>query len=416
MSSTRQTSNTILTAIGIILLVGIFLGLIPKIATRTEMKRQIRRVPISSGEVEQSMARNSKILFQEAPAINKSAVPTSNLSGEGDKMFPARPTVTAGVEETDVTVVLTGDNPTELKNPDRAYNADFTADYAVKNRMRVGGEVSFYFPFPPNLGTLSEVELLVGNSEPENVEYNMEGITFWDNFKAGEEKKIKVRYQVRGMNSFHYGLEHGRRLRRLAFKLTVKGAEDIRLPADCLVPTSKEKKGNTWEVVWNKSKLITSSNIGVDLVPKRVLPAKLSQLASGWVVLLLPFFLISIWLGARSREVKIGGLGYFFLSLGFLIFFPLPNLVSEVLTPFVSFILSFVLVLIVIIIYLSRLVGLKFAMSYAVIPMGVLCGLFPLAIGSVFPKLSSIFVVIGIVLLFAYFMVVSAKGGREVPL
>lgn len=326
----------------------------------------------------------------------------------------------AGVEESDVKVLLEMDPLKMGGKYSKGYRADFVADYTVKNFREEESKVSFYFPFPPNSGTLYDVALTIDEKEPKGVEYSNTGIVYSDTFTPGEERQIHITYKTHGIGSFYYGLEHDRRVRKLNFTLTVKGAEDVGLSENSLLPTERKKEGGNAILIWNLSKLITNSDIGIELtrIPYRITPS-ISSLGKIAPFLFLAF--LASLLYVKFKEPKHYGIGSLILvGLSFFLFYPFLSFFLSKFEILPSILFSLVPGILISIISFSGMgtktwkEGFNSGIIYAVIPLIVLQGGFSLA--TISPYNSMLFLAgsMTLVILWLLFLLGRKKRTEEI--
>jgi len=313
----------------------------------------------------------------------------------GDKEFneagyPAEPDITqhgvynpyppkAGIEDSDVRVLLQLD-PLKMGGIyAQTYKADFTADYVIKNFQDQESRLTFYFPFPPNSGTLYDVMLQVNGQEPKGVLYSGQGIQYSDTLGPGEERPIHITYKAYGMGSFNYGLEHDRRVRKLHVVVEVKGTDAVNLAYNALMPTDRKTSGGATTYTWDLANLITSADIGIELSRRARFTPSLSKAGRLAFPLYLGFLLAL--LASRMRKDKQAPWGTLFAaSFAYIPFYPfLAFTLPRIPAPW-AVVLSLIPGAILAILFLVRYVGFGGAFGKGAVPLILIQGGITLAV------------------------------------
>lgn len=264
------------------------------------------------------------------------------------------------------------------------YNVNFKGEYFVKNPFKKSeSKVDFNFPLPQSSGTVSNVEILVGGKEPEDVQYTTASINWSVKFKPAEQKSFLVSYKTKGNNNFLYKVVHGNRIKEFNLKMKVDAIDKVDIPEMSIPPTKTEQKGGRWELEWNLVKMITVNDIYVqfarslDVINQKTQILQLSK----YIPLFLVVFFIYLVGAGMAEKVKIDIEQYFLLSLTFFLFYPLLGYLSGLLDIKVAIALSGALMSLVILNHLRRITNLSFALSSAglfllisffVVPFGIL--------------------------------------------
>lgn len=264
------------------------------------------------------------------------------------------------------------------------YNINFKGVYVVKNPFRKSeSTVDFNFPLPQSSGTVSNVEILVGGKEPEDVQYTTSSIDWSVKFKPAEQKSFLVSYKTTGNNNFLYKVVHGNRIKEFNLKMKVNAIDKVDIPEMSIPATKTEQKGGRWELEWNLVKMITVNDIMVqfarslDVINQKVQILQLSK----YIPLFLVIFFIYLVGAGMAERVKIDIEQYFLLSLTFFLFYPLLGYLSGLLDIKVAIALSGALMSLVILNHLRRVTSISFALSsvglflliaFFIVPFGIL--------------------------------------------
>jgi hypothetical protein len=323
---------------------------------------------------------NSNALKQSAPQAGQLEFDEAGLPAEPDitrhyGTFPPK----AGIEDSDVKVSLQLD-PLKMGGIyAQTYKADFTADYVIKNFQDVASKLTFYFPFPPNSGTLYDVMLQINGQEPKGVLYSGQGIQYSDTLGPGEEKPIHITYKAYGMGSFNYGLEHDRRVRKLHVVVEVKGTDQVNLAYNALMPTDRKTQGGATTYTWDLANLITSADIGIELSRRPRFTPSLAKAGRLAFPLYLGFLLAL--LASRMRKEKQAPWGTLFAaSFAYIPYYPFLAFALPRMPALWAVLLALVPGAILAILFLVRYAGFTGAVGKGAVPLILIQGGITLAV------------------------------------
>jgi len=338
--------------------------------------------PVNKTEISLPQGISSNALKQSAPRAGDEQF--------AEKGYPAEPDITrpepynpyppkAGIEDSDVKVSLQLD-PLKMGGMyAQTYKADFTADYVIKNFQDIKSKLTFFFPFPPNSGTLYDVMLQVNGAEPKGVLYTGQAIQYSDTLGPREERPIHITYKAYGMGSFNYGLEHDRRVRKLHVVVEVKGTDQVNLAYNALMPTDRKTTGGATTYTWELNNLITSADIGIELSKRPRFTPSLARAGRLAFPLYLGFLLAL--LASRMRKEKQAPWGTLFAaSFSFIPFYPfLAFALPRIPAPW-AVLLSLIPGAILAILFLARYAGFGGALGKGAVPLILIQGGITLAV------------------------------------
>ncbi len=271
-----------------------------------------------------------------------------------------------------------------ISTHDLPYNINFKGVYIVKNPFKKSDStVDFNFPLPQSSGTVSNVEILVGGKEPEDVQYTTSAINWSVKFKPSEQKSFLVSYKTTGNNNFLYKVVHGNRIKEFNLKMKVNAIDKVDIPEVSIPATKTEQKGGRWEIEWNLVKMITVNDIMVqfarslDVINQKVQILQLSK----YIPLFLVIFFVYLVGAGMAEKAKIDIEQYFLLSLTFFLYYPLLGYLSGLLDIKVAIALSGSVLSLVILNHLRRITSMGFAASsiglflliaFFIVPFGIL--------------------------------------------
>ena len=208
-------------------------------------------------------------LFQNGPILNFTggspaatglALPALMPGGENR----VRATLTARYEEQQGVSVT-------------VYDLEFRGQYRLAGSGSPHAAVEVFFPFPDNLDTLHDVQLLVDGREPAGVGYSTQGISWRTFLGEGEERQLDIIYKAKGANSFSYGIPRDERI-PVDVEIVVAGLAGSRVPKASLPATGRTSANGRDTFSWSYSQLIGDRDIQLDLPAHLSFTQRLAQL------------------------------------------------------------------------------------------------------------------------------------------
>ena len=255
------------------------------------------------------------------------------------------------------------------------YDANFNGDFVFSNTHENNENIRLYFPFPPDTTQASNVSLKVlkneNYSEPEKVQYTLEGINWQGTLKKGHLLQVKVEYKAQGYNRYIYDGPGAGRAGTFKLRLNLEGLNSKYIPAETLKPTLTEPQ----YLVWDFENLVTDRKIIVELpgvmspMGRIILLAKLA----GFAVFL--FGLAFIYFSDLKQPGCLDNFrwGHFLLlALNYFLFFiifMIMTLSGDIQT-WVSILISALISLPLLMLHVSRILGKTFAFKY-ILPMTI---------------------------------------------
>lgn len=229
------------------------------------------------------------------------------------------------------------------------YDLDFTSEYRIR-APDIPVTVELVFPFPSNLDTLHDVQLLLDGEEPPGVEYSTQQIRWLAEMQPNEEYAVTVEYKAEGVNRFVYGLYKDRRMNVLDVNIEVTGLRGTTLETDALPYTDKDFTISSDTFTWEYNNLVGNQDISLEL-PQRLSFAQrvaelqddfrlLTVLAPFWVVLFMTGLWGWTWLQDRNLPFEV----YALMGFALILFYPLLIFLSSLMPLILSSILTFVII------------------------------------------------------------------------
>jgi hypothetical protein len=226
--------------------------------------------------------------------------------------------------------------------------------------------------------------------------------------EADSSQIIRFKYRSRGLDQWTYRFGENVQIVR-NFKLTMRtDFNEIDFPRESISPDKKERPagGDGWVLTWEKESLVSAFQIGMTM-PHRLNPGPLAAAMSGTSPVSLLFFFFVIFTLQLLRGIKIHPMNYFFLACGFFAFNLLFSYLVDHVDIKVSFAVSSVVSIFLVVSYLKLAVGTRFAMVEAGLSQFVYQILF--AFAHFFTGYTGLAITIGAVLTLAVVMRLTAK-------
>ncbi|HAV43340.1 TPA: hypothetical protein DCX15_04920 [bacterium] len=339
--------------------------------------------------------------IQESPRLSAKAIPV-----RGEETVP----IDFSPDEADIRIVLKINYLERHGRSIPTYEADFIGGYKVKNPYATAANISFLLPFPKTVKTISSAQLLLDDREPIEVHYASNGIYFNSEFASNETKDISVTYHTQGVDNYIYALDHDRRIEKLSLTMALLGTHDIEFPPNSLLPTTRNRTTDGWDLSWNLDKFITRYNIGVEL-PQKLGHAREFALFRYLAPLFLILFLGSLRFSAKNEGIHLGIHHYLLIGICFFLFYPLMFILSRHLPIIWAFALSLPIISLLILGFLGRVTIASFALKRGILFLGIFLFLCTLAI-LIAEMMGLLFVFSGL-LLVAVFMWTSKRIKTE---
>jgi len=286
------------------------------------------------------------------------------------------------------------------------YDVDFSADYTFKNPLaeRAEGTVTFYFPASSTI--YDEFEFRVGDLEiTPNAENSYEGIKAVVQVPAGGEIPIHVAYKSRGLDSWVYSFSDGiTTVKNFSLK-AITDFSEFDFPQQTISASTKTPTKNGWTLEWTFNNLVSDFDIGVQM-PSKLNPGPLASRMSYFAPVSLLFFFTTLIVLGAVKDRNLHPMHYFFLGASFFSFHILFAYLVDHLLLELSFTIAALVSLALVVTYLYRAAGSRFAI-WAGIAQLVFLVLFSYAF--FFEGYTGLVITIGAILTLAIMMQLTAK-------
>lgn len=286
------------------------------------------------------------------------------------------------------------------------YDVGFRALYTIHNPLEETVTATVTVQFPSYGAMYDDFVFRVRDVESTpNGDIN-DGLISVVDLAPGEEVEIELAYKSRGMDRWRYSFSDGVTTVR-DFVLTVNtDFDDYDFPSGTISASEKNRTAAGWELVWDFQSLVSDFDIGVEM-PHKLNPGDLASRMSYFApVSLMFFFTVLIVLGV-VRSVALHPMHYFFLGASFFAFHLLFAYLVDHIAIELAFIIAAVVSLGLVLTYLGRVTGWRFALREAALSQFLFLVMFSYAF--FFEGYTGLVVTIGAVITLAILMQVSAK-------
>jgi inner membrane protein involved in colicin E2 resistance len=228
-------------------------------------------------------------------------------------------------------------------------------------------EVTIRFPFPAAQALYDDLEVSVNGAPIEVTSEagagSVAAVTGRTVAPPGRPFVLDVRYRSQGLNSWRY--EFGPAAQSVAqvrdFELKMAtNFDDIDFPENTLSPTSKQKAGGGWRLLWDYENLVSGYAIAMAM-PEKLQPGPLAGRISFFAPVSLFFFFFVMLLITTLRRIDLHPVNYFFLAAAFFAFHLLLAYLVDHIDIHLAFAISSAVSLALVVSYLRLVVGMRFA-------------------------------------------------------
>lgn len=241
------------------------------------------------------------------------------------------------------------------------YLVKFSGKYRILNHFNENMDIFFSYKFPTEKGVYDNFSLLVDGKRINNIQPESGRILEKINFEPNEEKIIEISYKSQGMDEWWYVF--GENVSQIQnFKLTMNtNFSRIDFPENSISPTKKEKKDKGWQLTWQYSNLISGIQIGIKM-QKKLNPGPFVSRVSFFAPVSFFFFFFIMFLITLLRKINIHPMNYFFIAAAFFSFHLLMAYLVDHIDLYLSFLISSIVSIFLVISYIRLVVGLRFAL------------------------------------------------------
>jgi type II secretory pathway pseudopilin PulG len=186
-------------------------------------------------------------------------------------MTPTTPKTAARLQSFEAEVTLTPRLSVGTAAPESIYEARFAGKIRAAHPDNKEGECEIELPLPPQIISLADLSIKIGDQAATNVAVGDEGVTLrcgklvWHGTLPGEPTPITVAYSAIGKGLYELALQSGGMLDKYDVSLVASGS-DVRQFELSLQPTSLQRSAGTSTYRWNYEKLLFAQPVRVDVL------------------------------------------------------------------------------------------------------------------------------------------------------
>ncbi len=285
------------------------------------------------------------------------------------------------------------------------YNVGFEGRYRVANTLSVPVTATVTFTFPSENAIYDDFVLRIGDEEitPRDVASSVPGTVHLD---PGENTEVYVAYKSRGMDRWVYRFADGITTVRDFSLIANTNLADYDFPEQTVSASTKTRTPEGWQLEWHFTSLVSDFGVGVEM-PHKLNPGALASRMSFFAPVSLLFFFTVLLVLGMVKDVNLHPMHYFYLGAAFFAFHLLfAYLVDHVLVE-VAFVIAALVSVGLVVSYLWRVVGPRFALRQAAPAQLIFLVLFSYAF--FFEGYTGLVVTIGAIITLAVLMHVTAK-------
>lgn len=286
------------------------------------------------------------------------------------------------------------------------YSVGFVASYHVRHAAAGPRHVRVHFAFPSPEGIYDAFQIRVGGQDARDAADLSAGVTADVLAEPGADVPIEIQYRSRGLDDWKYSFGDGVSQVKDFLLVAHTDFTGIDFPAGTMSPTSRQREGRGWKLVWQFESLASGQNVGLDM-PNRQNPGPLAARISYFApVGLLFFFTVMVILGVlRGRSLH--PMNYLFLSAGFFSFHLLLAYLVDHLDVHLSFAVAAAVSVLLVVTYLTLAAGMRVAVLEAGLAQAVFLVAFSYAF--FFEGYTGLTVTIGAVVTLFVLMIVTGR-------
>jgi hypothetical protein len=286
------------------------------------------------------------------------------------------------------------------------YEVAFDGTYTFRNPLNktATATVTFEFPSPGTLYDdfefrVNDVHTIPSGSDGHRLRTEIE-------LPPGKEADIHIAYKSRGLDQWQYSFGVGIINVKNFFLSVNTDFREFDFPANTISASKKTPTPQGWKLEWEFTNLVSDFDVGVKM-PYKLNPGPLASRMSYFApVSLLFFFTVLMVLGA-VKGTNLHPMHYFFLGAAFFAFHLLFAYLVDHVPLGLSFVIAAVVSMLLVISYLWRAVGARFALREAGISQLLFLVLFSYAF--FFEGYTGLVITIGAIVTLAVLMQITAK-------
>ena len=240
------------------------------------------------------------------------------------------------------------------------YHVLFNGQYKVLNRTNEKRDLNFCFSFPSKDSIYDNFHFAVDGVEISDIRMDSGYLTKSITMEPNQAANIDIRYISQGLDEWRYNF--GSNVNQVKnFALTMHtDFNDFDFPENSMSPTEKQQLDKGWNLKWQYLNLLSGVRIGLAM-PHRLNPGPWvgDVTYSAPISLFLFFFLLFIF--TTVKQIKVHPMNYFFIAAAYFSFHLLLAYLVDHLSIHLSFLISSVVSIFLVVSYMRLVVDKRFA-------------------------------------------------------
>jgi inner membrane protein involved in colicin E2 resistance len=243
------------------------------------------------------------------------------------------------------------------------YVVRFKGDYLFRNTT-TKDSITVTLAFPGKDAIYDDVKFLVGGA-PVTTRTGESSMSADLRVQPGETVQLQVGYRSQGLQRWSYSFGDNVSAVR-DFELAMHtDFTDIDFADNMISPTTKQRSGRGWNLTWRYANLVSGFTVGM-VMPEKTQPGPLAGRISFFAPVSLLFFFLLMFILTTLRGIELHPMNYFFLAAAFFAFHLLLAYLVDQVGINTAFVISALVSMFLVASYLRLVVGLPFALRYAV--------------------------------------------------
>jgi len=285
------------------------------------------------------------------------------------------------------------------------YKVGFQGEYEFRNTEQVSRKVRLTLYLPGQQAIYDDLRFLVNGDQ---VPVTVRGGVAYSEFDLLPDQDVKMLagYRSQGLDSWRYNF--GKDISQVNdFHLRMStNFKNIDFPDNTLAPSEKRETPGGWQLDWTYKNLLSGYEIALAM-PEKIQPGPLASEISFFAPVSLFFFFFLIFMITTLRGMELHPMNYFFLACAFFAFHLLLAYLVDHIDLYLSFAISAVVSVLLVVSYLRIVVGSQFALREAAAAQMIYLILFSVAF--FFRRFTGLAITIGSILTLFSVMQMTAR-------
>ena len=254
------------------------------------------------------------------------------------------------------------------------YDLSFAGKWTCKHGGDVPGNLEVGFTFPDPAGLYDGFRFVVDGKDLARDLRPVDGVvSAIVPVQPGQVVTLEIAYRTRGTEDWRYVPAAGvANLENFTLAMDADFA-DIDFPNGTLSPSSKQRAGKGWNLIWRFEQVVTGHGFGIAM-PRHVQPGELASALSFSAPVSLMFFFLLLVVRTNLRGIDVHPVNYLFLAAAFFAFHILFGYLVDHVPVIPAFAIGSAVSVFLVVSYLRLVVSIRFAFVEALSQLVYLVG------------------------------------------